>query len=83
MDVRHLSLLRELAERGSATAVAALLVDTTPYLSCDECFERMDTHVEAVVSEAGHSDLAMDRHLAGCAACAEEAQSLIALLAGH
>ena len=66
-----------------ATAVAALLVDTTPYLSCDECFERMDTHVEAVVGEAGHPDPAMDRHLAGCAACAEEAQSLIALLAGH
>ncbi|KGN41814.1 hypothetical protein N801_04610 [Knoellia aerolata DSM 18566] len=64
-------------------AVAALLLDTTPYLSCDECFERMDTHVEAVLDEPGHHDLAMDRHLVGCAACAEEAQSLIALCAGH
>ncbi|MFW5471100.1 hypothetical protein ACOCJ4_13765 [Knoellia sp. CPCC 206435] len=63
-----------------AAAVAALLVDTTPYLSCDECFDRMDTHVEAVVADPDHHDAAMDRHLVGCAACDEEAQSLIALL---
>ena len=63
-----------------AAAVAALLVDTTPYLSCDECFDRMDTHVGAAVADPGHHDVAMDRHLAGCGACAEEAHSLIALL---
>lgn len=63
-----------------AAAVAALLVDTTPYLSCDECFDRMDTHVEAVLADPGYRDHAMDRHLAGCAACDEEAKSLIALL---
>lgn len=67
-------------EQLSAAAVAALLVDTGPYLSCDECFDRMDTHVEAVLSVPGHRDPAMERHLAGCAACDEEAQSLIALL---
>lgn len=64
----------------TATAVAALLVDTTPYLSCDECFERMDAHVEAVLADPAHRDAAMERHLAGCAACDEEAQSLIALI---
>jgi hypothetical protein len=63
-----------------AEAVGALLVDTTPYLSCDECFERMDLHVEAVLADPGHHDPAMGRHLAGCAACDEEAQSLIAFL---
>jgi hypothetical protein len=61
-------------------AVDALLLDTTPWLSCDECFERMDTYVEALLRDAGPGDLAMDRHLQGCAACDEEARSLLALL---
>ncbi|WP_200947779.1 MULTISPECIES: hypothetical protein [unclassified Phycicoccus] len=56
------------------------MLDTTPWLSCDECFERMDTHVEALLRDPGHHDLAMDRHLQGCAACQEEVQSLRALL---
>lgn len=70
------------AHQLTPAAVAALLVDTTPYLSCDECFDRMDTHVEAVLADPGHHDPAMERHLSGCAACDEEAQSLIALLRG-
>jgi hypothetical protein len=59
--------------------VADLLLDTTPWLSCEECFERLDTHVEAAL--AGTSlDVAMERHLRGCPACAEEAASLTGLL---
>jgi hypothetical protein len=61
-------------------AVDALLLDTTPWLSCDECFERMDGYVEALLHDASHADQAMDRHLQGCAACDEEARSLLALL---
>lgn len=61
-------------------AVDALLRDTTPYLSCDECFERMDTYVEALLADPDHHDLPMDRHLEGCAACQEEADSLRELL---
>ena len=61
-------------------AVDALLVDTTPWLSCDECFERMDMHVEMLLADPGHHDPAMQRHLAGCSACQEEASSLIALV---
>lgn len=64
----------------SAAAIAALLVDTTPYLSCDECFERMDSHVEALLADSGHHDPAMEHHLAGCAACREEADTLMAVL---
>ena len=64
----------------SAEAVTALLVDTSPYLSCDECFERMDSHVEALLADPHHDDPAMQRHLAGCPACQEEAESLMALL---
>jgi hypothetical protein len=63
--------------------VAALLQDTTPWLSCDDCFERMDTYAEATISDPGRPDEAMATHLRGCAACNEEAQSLIALLRGR
>ena len=62
-------------------AVDALLRDTTPWLSCEECFERMDTYAEAAVADPGHVDEAMATHLRGCAACDEEARSLIELLA--
>lgn len=64
----------------SHRAVEALLLDTTPWLSCDECFARMDTHVEALVRTGASLDPAMDRHLEGCVACGEEAESLVALL---
>jgi hypothetical protein len=62
------------------TAVDALLVDTTPWLSCDDCFAQMDTYVEARLSDPHPRDAAMDQHLRGCAACDEEARSLVALL---
>ncbi|NUO92201.1 MAG: hypothetical protein HOQ18_15450 [Dermatophilaceae bacterium] len=61
-------------------AVGALLVDTTPWLSCDECFERMDVHVEALLADPHHRDPAMEHHLQGCTACADEARSLLDLL---
>ncbi len=63
--------------------VSALLQDTTPWLSCEECFERMDTYAEAVVRDPAHTDEAMAAHLRGCAACDEEAQSLVQLLAAQ
>ena len=59
--------------------VEDLLLDTTPWLSCEECFERLDTHVEAALAGAP-LDVAMERHLLGCPACAEEAASLTELL---
>ena len=64
-----------------AAAVDALLRDTTPWLSCEDCFERMDSYVEALRRDPGHVDEAMRAHLRGCAACDEEARSLVALLA--
>ena len=64
-------------------AVDTLLLDTTPWLSCDDCFERMDTYVEALLTDPGHSDPAMARHLQGCAACHDEAESLRDLLTSH
>lgn len=63
-------------------AVDAMLVDTTPWLSCDDCFEQLDTYVEARLRDPDHHDEAMDKHLLGCAACDEEARSLLELLTG-
>ena len=64
----------------SAEIIHSLLVDTSPYLSCDDCFARIDSYVERIVSDPLHVDAAMTAHLAGCGACAEEAESLRALL---
>ncbi|HET7477045.1 MAG TPA: hypothetical protein VFJ97_13615 [Dermatophilaceae bacterium] len=66
----------------SAAAVEALLLDTTPWLSCDDCFERMDAYAEELLRARPHHDPGMDRHLQGCPACREEVDSLLALLTG-
>ena len=63
-------------------AVNALLLDTTPWLSCEDCFERMDLYVDALLRDEEHRDPAMQAHLRGCGACDEEARSLLGLLTG-
>lgn len=60
--------------------IDSLLVDTTPYLSCDDCFDRIDQYVERRLARPDHDDPAMAAHLAGCGACAEEADALTELL---
>ena len=62
-------------------ALGKLLVDTEPWLSCDDCFETVDRYVEQLL--AGHLDAipAMRVHLSGCPACAEEAATLLLLAA--
>jgi hypothetical protein len=64
----------------SAETIASLLADTSPYLSCDDCFARIDEYVERTLEDPQHEDAAMDAHLAGCGACAEEAETLRELL---
>lgn len=64
-----------------AQVVRRLTLDTEPYLSCDDCFDMVDGYVEALLSDPDHDLPAMRTHLAGCAACAEEARSLILLVA--
>ena len=66
----------------TASAIDALILDTTPWLSCEACFEQMDTYVEAVLHDPAHKDPAMAAHLRGCPACAEEADTLIDLVTG-
>lgn len=61
--------------------IAGLLADTSPYLSCDECFARLDEYVERRLTDPSHQEPAMDAHLVGCGACAEEADALMELVA--
>ncbi|MEO8518120.1 MAG: hypothetical protein ABI438_02985 [Dermatophilaceae bacterium] len=58
-----------------------LTLDTEPFLSCDDCFDMVDRYAEALLSDPDHDQPAMRTHLAGCTACAEEARSLILLVA--
>jgi hypothetical protein len=63
-----------------AETIDSLLADTSPYLSCDDCFARIDQYVERALADPSFEDVAMAAHLAGCGACAEEAQTLHELL---
>ena len=63
-----------------AEIVTSLLADTSPYLSCDDCFARIDVYVEQTLADPHYEDVAMRAHLAGCGACAEEAETLRELL---
>jgi hypothetical protein len=60
--------------------VTALTLAADPYLSCEQCFDLVDAYVESRL--AGRADPVhpgLGEHLAGCAACAEEAESLLEL----
>lgn len=61
--------------------IASLVLDTSPYLSCDECFQRLDVYAEARARDPHHHDPAMESHLRGCPACADEASALLDLIA--
>jgi hypothetical protein len=64
-----------------AEVLGRLVVDTDPWLSCDDCFDLVDRYVEQLL--AGHPDAMpeMRVHLSGCPACAEEAATLVQLAA--
>ncbi|MGH2866677.1 MAG: hypothetical protein ACRDK8_08850 [Solirubrobacteraceae bacterium] len=53
-----------------------------PELSCEECFEQLDRYVELELagSDADGAISGMHAHLEGCSACAEDRDSLRALL---
>ena len=64
-------------------ALDALLLDSSPYLSCDDCFDRLDSYVERLLADPGDRDVAMEVHLQACGACAEEAATLTDRLAAE
>ena len=59
-----------------------LLGRDEPELDCDECFARLDRYVELELAGAPADTLVpgLRAHLVGCPACAEEHESLRALL---
>jgi hypothetical protein len=59
-----------------------LLGPAEPEVSCDECFEQLDVYVDREVLQ-GDAEAAMPglaAHLRGCPACADEHESLRALV---
>jgi hypothetical protein len=53
-----------------------------PEISCEECFEQLDRYVELELagSDADAAVPGMRAHLEGCGACAEDRESLHAIL---
>jgi hypothetical protein len=59
-----------------------LLGPAEPEVGCDECFEQLDRYVELERADQPVDELlpGLRAHLVGCPACAEEHESLRALL---
>ena len=59
-----------------------LLGSSEPEIDCDECFAQLDRYVELELAGAPADALVPElrAHLVGCPACAEEHESLRALL---
>ena len=66
-------------------ALARLLGPAGPEVGCDECFDLIDRYVELQLAgqDADSAIPGLRAHLAGCPACAEEHQSLLALVRTH
>jgi hypothetical protein len=66
----------------TADVLGRLLGPAGPELTCDECFEQLDRYVELELagSDADAAVPGMRPHLEGCPACAEDHDSLAALL---
>jgi hypothetical protein len=62
--------------------VGRLLGPSEPEISCERCFEQLDRYVELELAgvEADAAIPGMRAHLEGCSACAEDHESLRALL---
>jgi anti-sigma factor RsiW len=64
-------------------AIDRLLGPAEPEASCDDCFAQLDAYVdrEALAGDAEQLMPALAAHLHGCPACAEDHDSLRALVA--
>ena len=63
--------------------ITGLVGPAEPELTCEACFEELDRYVEAELAgeDADAAIPGMRAHLAGCPACAEDHESLLAFLA--
>jgi anti-sigma factor RsiW len=66
-------------------ALARLLGPAEPEVSCETCFEELDRYVdlELAGADADAAIPGLRAHLAGCPACREEHESLLALAGGE
>ena len=74
-----------MTERPDLTqALGRLLGPSEQELGCDACFEQLDRYVEleAAGADADAAVPGLRAHLAGCPACREEHESLLALVRG-
>ncbi|HEY7004727.1 MAG TPA: hypothetical protein VH281_10620 [Gaiellaceae bacterium] len=64
--------------------LARLLGPAEPEVGCDACFAELDRYVELEVAgqDADAAIPGLRAHLAGCPACREEHESLLALVRG-
>jgi anti-sigma factor RsiW len=71
-----------MARRDHDSTIARLLGPAEPEILCEECFEQLDVYVDAEVRDADADATVpgMHAHLQGCPACAEEYESLRALV---
>jgi hypothetical protein len=70
---------------GPDDAVARLVGPPGPEISCEQCFDELDRYVELELAGAD-AEVAipgMRAHLTGCPACAEDHDSLRALLSSE
>ena len=72
-------------ENSREGVIGRVLGPGEPELTCEECFEQLDRYVELSLederaSEADRRVPGMRAHLAGCPACAEDYESLKALV---
>ncbi len=65
--------------------VGALVGPAGPELTCEQCFDELDRYVELELTgrDADAAVPGMQAHLEGCPACAEDHESLHALVAAE
>jgi hypothetical protein len=65
-------------------ALERLLGPAEPEVGCDQCFDQLDRYVELELAgrDADAAVPGLRAHLAGCPACREEHESLLALAGG-
>jgi len=71
-----------MADADLSLTLLRLLGPSEPEIGCDECFALLDRYVELELDGADADGLVpgLRAHLVGCPACAEEHESLRALL---
>lgn len=81
--LRNLIAMSHDKPRNDSRLVARLIGPLGREVSCETCFEQLDRYVELKLSgvDADAAIPGMQAHFQGCPACADDRDSLVALLA--